>query len=335
MIYGESFRPWGLFPWVYDRLSCKKWNLLGCVSPEERSLGAIYNCIQKSTVVDFSFIEVIDPDSIYAELAKEKREMHTNELVNLIGKKPKIDSLKLFSTAAALKKHTREFISNSNGNVILDISTLPKRFFFPIVKDLLSSDDVKNLIVTYTLPLEYYDGNLAEDPKPWDYLPRYQHTETYPLPAVENAVVGVGFLPFGLPELLKDNYSDAKVTLLFPFPPGPPNYQRTWEFVREIEKFRPLEDDSQIIRIDVLDVPGCYQQISTLGDNGKKHTIFAPYGPKSHSLAMCLYAAKYDCDVFYTQPSSYHPDYSLGMKYINNAPETYAYCIKLNNNLLY
>ena len=331
----EEFRPWGLFPWVCHRLSTKEWSLLGCLSTEERCLGVAYNSSKKDVIKNATFIEVIDPESYYAELASEKREMFKNELNRIFVGNERVVEMKLFEPAVALKIYIQEFISTSNGNIILDISSFPKRFFFPIIKDLINSDEVTNLLVTYTLPIEYYNGCLAEEPKPWDHLPRYQHTNDFPAPVAKNAIIGVGFLPFSLPELLKENYPDAIVTLLFPFPPGPPNYQRIWEFVREIERFRPLERDSQIIRVDVLDMPGCYQQICSLGRNGDEHIIFAPYGPKPHSLAMCLYAIRYDCDVFYTQPATYHPDYSLGMKYVDDLPETYAYCLKINNRQIF
>ena len=331
----EVFRPWGLFPWVCDRLSTNEWSLLGCLSAEERCLGIAYNGIKKDVIQSTTFLEVIDPESYYAEISSEKRCMFRNELNRLFAGNERVVEIKLFEPTILLKSNIQKFISESNGNVIIDISSFPKRFFSPIIKDLINSDKVKNLMVTYTLPIDYYNGCLAEEPKPWDHLPRYQHTNDFPVPIVKNVVVGVGFLPFSLPELLEDNYSDAVVTLLFPFPPGPPNYQRTWEFVRVIERFRPLERDSQIIRVDVLDMPGCYQQICSIGRNGEEHTIFAPYGLKPHSLAMCLYAIKHDCDVFYTQPASYHPDYSLGMKYVNKLPETYAYCLKINDRCLF
>jgi len=190
--------------------------------------------------------------------------------------------------------------------------------------------------VTYTIPEKYFDGNLAEEPTPWAHLPMFQRMSSGPFDKKPtNAIIGVGFLPFGLAELLKGDYDNAQVNLIFPFPPGPPNYQRNWEFVRNIETSYPLRNDSQIIRVDALDTSGCYRHLSTLTDEGNIQSIFAPYGPKPHSLAMCIFASQHDCDVYYTQPRVYHPDYCSGIKQASNLPETYAYCIKLTGQSLY
>lgn len=334
MINGSVFRPWGTWPWVTGKLSLKNWNLIGCLSPEERCLGIIYHLNKNKCLLKEFLIEVMDPESDYSEISAQKKETHKAKIESQLSRKINIEKMKLFVSPKTLKYSLDLFIKKTDGNVVLDISTFPKRFFFPIVNILIKNDEVKNLLITYTLPVEYHDGDLAEEPLPWDHIPRFQNTE-HPTPHVKNAVVGVGFLPFGLPELLKDDYSDAEVKLIFPYPPGPPNYQRTWEFVRKIETFSPLESNNQIIRVDILDLPGCYKHLCALGRDGDEYTIFAPYGPKTHSLAMCLYATKYNCEVFYTQPKFYHPDYSKGISYVDALPETYAYCIKVNGNNLY
>ncbi len=334
MINGDQFRPWGLWSWVTDNISVTKWNLITSLSSEERCLGIAYHFMNSNCLLKELFVDITDPTSSLSDISDEKKEMYKAEISRIFKKDINIEQMDLFISPKTLKNTVEDFISGTNGNIALDISSFPKRFFFPIVDILTKSDKINNLVITYTIPLEYHDGNLAEEPKAWDYLPRFQNTD-HPSPHVINAVVGVGFLPFSLPELLKDDYSDAKVNLIFPFPPGPPNYQRTWEFVREIERFHPLENDNQIIRVNILDLPGCYQQLCTLGEKGDKYTIFAPYGPKTHSLAMCLYASKYNSDVFYTQPTFYHPDYSRGISYIQELPETYAYCVKFDGNSLY
>ncbi len=205
-----------------------------------------------------------------------------------------------------------------------------------MIKLLVESGIINNLVATYTIPEKYFDGNLAEEPMPWAHLPMFQRVvENFAHEKPRNAIIGVGFLPFGLAELLKGDYQNVRINLIFPFPPGPPNYQRTWEFVRNIEAHYPLSRDNQIIRVDALDTSACYQNLCTITDNGNDVSIFAPYGPKPHSLAMCLFAINYNCDVYYTQPRVYHPDYCTGIKEIDDIPATYAYCLKLNGRNLY
>jgi len=176
---------------------------------------------------------------------------------------------------------------------------------------------------------------LAFEPGEWAHIPTFQKPEVPPVVKAQKVVVGVGFIPFGLPGLLKDNHADADVILIFPFPPGAPHVQRNWKFVTEIDSVSQLRDDRSIRRIDVNDVPGCFLEIESITHQGAAKTVFAPYGPKPHSVAMCLFSVAHDCDVFYTQPRFYHPEYSFGRAMENGLPKGSAYLIKCAGKQLY
>ena len=212
---------------------------------------------------------------------------------------------------------------------------MPKRYFFPILKRLLSkTDSIKNLLVTYTIPEGYGKGELAWNPLNWNHFPLFG-PEGYVESGPEMAFIGVGFLPFRLGGLLKEKYGKAKVQLIFPFPPGPPNYQRSWEFVRKIEfDFRKIENN-EITRIGLVDVPETFRQICKKTGSGKRDAIFAPYGPKTFSLAMCIYACKKHSPVYYTQPTMYNPSYCHGINKVDGENETYVYCLNLDGRDLY
>ena len=49
-----------------------------------------------------------------------------------------------------------DFANQCRENVILDLSTMPKRFFFPILTTLLANRIV-NLIAAYSHPKRYHD----------------------------------------------------------------------------------------------------------------------------------------------------------------------------------
>jgi hypothetical protein len=330
----DNFRPWGHFSWVANKTSAKDWHLIGCLATEDRFITAAELAKKNFNLLNSFFIEVIDEGVEYQDITSAKNTANSNELEAILGAGYGLKRIGLLSSTALLKNEIIDFIEKSNGNIILDISCFPKRFFFPILKILLTSEKVNNLSVCYTVPEAYHDGELAEDPLAWSHIPMFQSC-TNINKKTEKAIVGVGFISLGLPSLLKNDYSDAEVTLLFPFPPGPPNNQRTWKFVREIEISYPLDDPNQIIRVDVKDVSGCYDHLLGITGEGRESSILAPYGPKTQSLAMALFSIKYDCSVFYTQPKQYHPDYSSGVKNINGVPETYMYCIKLNGRDLY
>jgi hypothetical protein len=330
----NEFRPWGRFNWVAGKLDQKTWSFLGCFGTEDRFIGAAESVLANNALASNLFIDVRDHGIDFTEDNTAKKIINERLLRRHLGADLNLLEMGLLDSPIILKKLANEFIANSNGSIIIDISCFPKRFFFPLLKILQQSVDVVDLLACYTLPERYHDGDLAENPLPWSHIPMFQRCDV-PLPTIEKAIVGVGFLPFGLPSLLKNDYSNAEVTLLFPFPPGPPHYQRTWNFVREIEKFYPLNNRDQILRVDVNDVPGCFEHLKNITNDGNTPSILAPYGPKTHSLAMALFAIKNDCDVFYTQPKQYHPEYSSGIKHINGEPEVYSYCLKLDGNSLY
>lgn len=328
---GKHFRPWGHFSWVFNKIPDNKWDLFGCLSTERRCISALSLVRDRNQLNQMRFLQIKDPSPKYSVLANSKLEEQLREFTSLGGSKDNIEDHELLEKHSKLVESVNGFIKCSNGNVIIDISSFPKRFFFPILRLLIGAPSITNLIATYTVPKTYSEGELAEDPQTWLTLPLFG-VQTYPEPNVDVAIVGVGFLPFGLPELLKNEYSNASVRLFFPFPPGPPTYQRSWKFVRQIEHY---QSSNQLIRVNALDVSGTFEHICVETNSGSKNAIFAPYGPKPLSLAMCIYAALANAPVYYTQPRIYNPNYSTGVKTVNGVPETYAYCLRLGGKNFY
>lgn len=330
----ENFRPWGRFDWVRERLPNRNWCFLGCLGTEDRFESALVESTKGLHLDDSLFINVVDKGTDYLQESNQIKEQHEKLLKSVLTGNLTIKQMGLLDSPKLLKNEISQFLDRTNGKILFDISCFPKRYFFPALKLLYVSERVTDLIVCYTVPDSYHAGDLAENPLPWARLPMFQRCDV-PSPRIEKAIVGVGFLPFGLPSLLKSDYNNASISLLFPFPPGPPHYQRAWEFVREIEKSYPLPGPQQILRVDVKDVSGCYEHLNNITDGGSKTAILAPYGPKTHSLAMALFAINNDCDVYYTQPEQYHPRYSVGVKMYDGIPEVYAYCLKVGGCSLY
>lgn len=226
-----------------------------------------------------------------------------------------------------------EFVQKGS-RLVIDISSLPKLFFFPAIRLLLKQESIQDLLVTYTIPMTYHHGSIAERPSEWRALPLFG-PETHPEPKYEVAAIGVGFLPFGLPDLLKSDFLGAKPHLFFPFPASPSTYFKTWEFVRQIEASLPLSSDDQLVRINGLDPSDAFDHICWLTEQNTKKALFAPYGPKPMSLGMAIYATLTGSPVFYTQPRVYHSDYSIGVRCKDGRPEVYAYCLKLGGRNLF
>ncbi len=230
------------------------------------------------------------------------------------------------------------FLSVGSAKVLLDISSMPKRWFFPIVHRLMSDARVEILVVCYAVP-ERYGDQLAENPDLIRMLPGFPGnggTE------YDSAIVGIGFEPLGITSLFTD-LKFRKTRLLFPFPPGPPGVRRNWMFVKLIEEMRENReiDPPDRVHIHTPDCPQIFDAICTMTEQGLRSAALAPYGPKPMSLAMCLYslaaskAGKAAVPVYYGQPRRYALDYSTGIRRGTSGADIQAYCLKLSGRDLY
>lgn len=329
------YRPWGLLSWIHTRFPGVQWDFLGCLGTEERSLECYTQMHRFGRVNSQRMIVVNDPPSSYTKTTNDLLFCQKRKLLDDTGiVESDISEINLFATTDEIHQVVNSLIENTNGNILLDISSFPKRIFFPLIKFLVKSDAVSNLLISYTVPSMYSKGALAESPDSWAAMPAFGPASLGK--KVEIVLVGVGFIPFGLPDLLKNQFNDAEVKLLFPFPPGPPMYQRSWEFVREIEKDYTLWSSAQIQRLDAYDVSDAFDHIRYFTRFGEKNCLLAPYGPKPISLSMCLFAIQTNCAVFYTQPTVYNPHYSEGVKKsFRGEEEIYTYCVKIGGKNLY
>ena len=329
-----AYRPSGLFDWVLKKLPVRKYSLIGCLSTEERSLTAWKTLVSTGCLANIKLLEIEDrPSPRFSALSAKMREQWRQEFLGLGASNDAIEKHRLEEREEDIRLSTIEFLKVCGPNVVIDLSSLPKKFFFPIVKMILAAD-VENVIATYTVPETYTPGSLAEDLDTWKPLPMFRPPIDEPDDKL--VVVGLGFEPHSLPELLGQGFRSAKLVLLFPFPPGPPGFQRNWEFVRKIrDSVGNLKFD--LVPVSAYAVGEVFDYLRKESDSGSKYTVLAPYGPKSMSLAMCLFAVHVgdSASVFYTQPRVYNPEYSTGVKQLNGVPFTQAYCLRLSGRNLY
>jgi hypothetical protein len=217
-------------------------------------------------------------------------------------------------------------------SVVLDITSFPKRFFFPILRTLADKNsNVRNLLVTYTSPASYApdDEPLYEDIETWRVLPGFGGTGTIGA----QWVVSVGFLVESL-RMYVGSDPNAKMKLLIPFPAPLSSLRRTWESVANLERDHN-DGRFEKFRVESLDMSAAFDRIRQLAGNPEKPLAFAPFGPKPTSAAMCLYAMQRDSSVHYAQPTVYHPEYSLGIRGNDSAAAVSAYWIKHEGENLY
>jgi hypothetical protein len=324
------YRPWGMLHWVLAHCPKLQWSLLGCLSTEERCLAAWTMARNEGVLSSVYLAEIIDPPSRFQALTDERLKDRRDTFLNQGGNIADIRRHDLFARAGEIIQLVEDMIANSSGNIILDMSSLPKRFFFPSCRLLLQNPAVKNLIATYATPVRYSHSPLAEDFQEWRALPLFTGSTDTP----EILIVNVGHLAMGLPDQIEHGSPRMEVKLLFPFPNAPESYQLTRQFLRSVEQ-NLRGAATQIKHVNGMDVSDSFDHICSLSEQGSKRVLFAPYGPKPTSLAMCIYATLKESPVFYTQPRAYNPDYSHGIKSVKGINQIYAYCLKLDGHNFY
>jgi hypothetical protein len=249
-----------------------------------------------------------------------------------------IRTVDLLQDVDTMEEEINSFLGSSGRRVIFDITSMPKWWFFPLIRLLLDTPLVETLVVTYASAQSYSD-QLSSDPSALGPLPTFDEPRTRE--AYEELVVGVGFAPLGLKDLFEADI--GKIRYLFPFPPGPPNFFRNWNFLRTLE----AEVENRNLRVEdrwqvhMYDVPSAFDALRTVTKNGDRSCALAPFGPKTLSLAMCLFAlasrraGKEPVHIYYTQPRRYALDYTTGIKMVGGVPDIKGYCLRVNGRDLY
>jgi len=296
---------------------------------EDRSLEVYRRLVGKLGTP--KLFNIRDEDFKYSESTKSILEDRLKEVSNIAenGASNIVEDHELLETHNEILCPVEDYISGKQ-DVILDVSSMPKRFFFPILKILFNSDHIRNLIVTYTVPKSYKTGGLSENFTHWAHLPLFSGGGDDYGKEPETLVIGVGFGTMGIPQALSPDGHGIPIKLLLPFPAPLSSVRRAWEFVRNIEKGRSKEGENlEVIRVEAKNPSDTFDSLCTLSNQGKREIELAPFGPKTVSVAMCIYATLTESEVFYTQPKRYAPDYSTGVS------EVFAYAIKLNGHRFY
>lgn len=329
-----NYRPWGPIEWTLSLSSPKRWHFIGAIGTEERSLCAWSYMRTLGVINSESFAQIHDVDSEkYRERNRIALDCRRTELISHGGSLNSICTFNLMDELFQIMAYARK-TENTKASIVLDITSLPKRFFFPILKVLVNNPDVLNLLVTYTTPECYADdAPLYEDIESWKNIPGFGGSGSN---KPEQWVVSVGFLVESLRREIKDN-PGHQVKLLIPFPAPLAALRRTWKSISELEESYENHHQFEKFRVDTLDMSAAFDRIYSLANNPPKRLVFAPFGPKPTAAAICLYAMQRDeiSSVLYPQPTVYHPDYSKGIRNGTPATAVSAYWVKHEGEFLY
>ena len=331
-------RPWGHIDWLLERLKDSPWSLLACCGSETRSI-ALAQHLGRRRLGNVEIVAIHDAQPFDPEAHAERLRVHRHMLEKCGYPPVEIRDAELLAGLDDKLEPVHRLIAGGSTRLIIDITSFPKVWFFPIIQAVMSSGHFEDVVVTYTSAAAYSDS-LSENLAPFRVLPgffaddgRSNH---------DSIIIGIGFEPLGLIPLLR-NQASNKIKLIFPFPPGPPGHRRNWMFVKQIED---LTQNEQIeapdrVHIDMYDCPQIFSALCKMTNNGLDTTAIAPYGPKTVSLAMCLFAlgvaaaGKPRVPVYYAQPHRYALDYTNGVRRRGSAPDVTGYCLRLGNRDLY
>lgn len=325
------YRPWGELSWVLGISEPRRWHFVGCLAAEERSVQPLLALHQMNLLESIQLARVHDLKPEDKELEEEVVEKRRRECAN-VG---------LAFTAKELDLDTRvnssswpdAFDFRGKESIVLDISCLPKRFFFPILRSAVRSPHVKDLLVLYAKPQGYPKGDISGDRDPWKVIDQFrlEDVETE-AEAEKSLIISIGFMVGGLVEYLSEPKDDLRLDLLIPFPAEPwDSVHRSWISARLIEsEFGQGEKNLSYHRVPALDASMAFDRLLSLTDSGAKPAALAPLGPKPTSMAMCLLASATERHpVYYAQPNTYAVEYSFGYE------KSFAYWIKHGGKNLY
>lgn len=325
-----SFKPWGRAEWLLPRTGIEKWHLIASASFEDRCL-AVPEWLQvRGLAATVSLLSISNPPSEHWRKASPLVSANANALSQRFGptlNRMNVDLMDSPSNALPLT----EMLAGAKESVILDITTIPKKFFVFALKRLLSEVSVRNLLVTYTGAGGYPEGALCEDALPPAALQGYGRIEE----AVRSRmIVDVGYMPLSVEDLL-DTAKHSKLDFIFPFPPASPAYRRNWALLSMLMPDE-IPRSTEVHRIHGMDAFEVFQRVKSWGAGNDLDLV--PLGPKPHTLGLAMACLRLDgrAELIYSQPRTYHHAYSRGVaKDQAGQPILYAYCLKYGGRQLF
>lgn len=337
-------RPSGPIRWIFDKLkSSEPWTVIGSLSPEDRCLAAAQEVLglsadSSATLLKLAPFAARGDAEVKARLAKSEADAFRS-FGDRITIRPECP---LHALDHEVLEDIQNLVDQLHGQVIVDISTMPKRWFIPLIRELVERPEIHTLLATNSKPQRYSDKELATDADSWEPLPGYLHAERRA--SETTAIIGVGYHTLNLHAFIGEHTTGKMSLKLFlPFPSLHPGFRQNWEFVRGVTTAWKGAARPEIVRVPTDDVSLIFDRLIQQSHGGQAESlVLAPFGPKTVSLAMCLLAIargrispEVETEIGYTQPKAYASDYSSGVGLQDTTPIVNAYCIRIKDQAFY
>jgi hypothetical protein len=326
-------KPWGPIEWLLPKIKVRDWHVITSSSFEDRCVALVEWMSGKNAVISTAvLVRITNPSTEFwtdgAPLVEKNFALLQKNLETI--RHQTVDAALLDQPGSRMQPAVLN--PESHQSVILDITTLPKRFFLFALKQLLNSPAIKNLVVTYARALEYPEAALCEDALPPAAFQAFGRVSS--ISEKPRMVVGVGYMPLSVEDLVAQAKL-AKLDFIFPFPPASPAFRRNWDLLAMLMP-QDFPHNTEIHRVHGMDAFEVYERVRAWGSTRALDLV--PLGPKPHALGMALAHMRLDgnAEIMYSQPQSYNPNYSKGIaRGEHGEPHIYAYCLKKDGRQLF
>lgn len=295
--------------------------LLVSVNFEDRHRGVldVISELKLFKMLRIYLLEIEDDEGFFKKECNEIQEKNLNMLRSALGGRIISEIKCKRSECETLVAKVEGIVRREKKPVFFDISTLPKKVFFPITK-FLSEEWVKSyrVVVAYAEALNYPQW-LSKDPEEPSYLPGFAG-----LYAGGRECVWIPILGFegGLAKKIYEHVGFSDICPVIGFPSI--MVDRILYANRDIIGRLPngLKDISYSPTNDPWETYTTIESILKREGRGDRQFMLSPLGTKAQSLGCCILAVEKTLPVMYAQPKTYHPKYSTGIGNI------YAYELK-------
>lgn len=328
-------KPWGKLSWLLSHTGHREWHFITSSSFEARCLSAATRLLSTGTTIHSAVVYAIEnPPSADWKLSVDLVRANYDALLQKFGgERTSTLRIKLLDSPGAVSKNV-DINPERARAVILDITTLPKKFFLFAFKQLMTDPTVKDLVVCYSRAKEYPETALCSNPMPPAALVGFGRTDELKQNKLSRVVVGVGYMPLSV-ESLVEQAKTEKLDFIFPFPPGSPAFRRNWDLLTLLMP----DDPSHATRLHRVQGMDAFEVFERLYSWGKNHeSTFLPLGPKPHALGMAMAYMRLDglAEIVYSQPLAYVSNYSTGVPVdTDGLPQVEGYCLKYDGRSMF